>query len=66
MIAPILLSAGETAASFLDSEVISFITNSAKSVIGLFSVQPLGTFIAIGLVGSVVGVVGGLISMVKH
>lgn len=66
MIAPIFLTGGETAASFLDSEVISFITNSAKSVIGLFSVQPLGTFIAIGLVGSVVGVVGGLISMVKH
>lgn len=66
MIAPIFLTGGETAASFLDSEVISFITNSAKSVISLFSVQPLGTFIAIGLVGSVVGVVGGLISMVKH
>lgn len=59
----VLLTEG---ASFLDSSVIEFITSAAKSVIGLFSVQPLGTFIAIGLVASVVGLVGGLIHMVKH
>lgn len=53
-------------ASFLDNSVIEFITSAAKSVIGLFSVQPLGTFIAIGLVGSVVGLVAGLIHTVKH
>lgn len=52
--------------SFLDSSVISFITESARSVIGLFSVQPLGTFIAIGLVGAVVGVVGSLVAMVRR
>lgn len=63
----VLLSSGaESSTSFLDSGIFTFIAEGAKTVIGLFSIQPMGTFIGIGLVSAVVGLVAGIMRMVKH
>lgn len=53
-------------AGLLDEGVVTFITNGMKSVIGIMTVQPLGTFITIGLVGSIVGLGVKLMKSVKH
>lgn len=51
--------------SFLDSSIFEFVTSGAKSIIGLLSVQPMGTFVGIGLVGAVAGLVSMIVRMVR-
>lgn len=50
----------------LDTSVMSYIVDGAKDVIGLLTIQPLGTFIAIGIVGSIVGLVATIVSVVRR
>lgn len=59
---PAVLSAS---ASVLDSDVVTFIVNGAKEVIGLMSTPPLGTFITIGIIGSCAGLVGTIVALCK-
>lgn len=49
----------------LDQSVVTFIINAAKSVLGIMTTPPLGTFLTIGIVGGIVGLVGSIISMVR-
>ena len=56
----------ETTTSFLDSSIFQYVTDGAKSIIGLLSVQPMGTFIGIGLVGAVAGLVAMIVRMVRR
>ena len=64
---PILLEAGAgTPSSILDNSVVSFVIDGIKSVIGLCTVQPIGTFITIGLVGAIVGLGLRLLKSVKR
>ena len=52
--------------SILDSSVINFVIDGIKDVISLCTVQPIGTFITIGLVGAVVGLGLRLLKSVKR
>lgn len=54
-----------TTSTLLDSSVVEFIVDGMKDVIGICTVQPLGTFITIGLVGSIVGLGLKLLHSVK-
>lgn len=56
----------EGASSVLDSDVVTFIVTGAKEVLGIMTTQPLGTFITIGIVGSIAGLVGGIVHMCKR
>lgn len=56
----------ETTASILDSSVVQFVVDGAKSVIEIMATPPLGIFLTIGLIGGVIGVVGGIVRMVKR
>lgn len=55
----------ETSTSFLDSSVIDFIVDGATAIIGLLSIQPLGTFIAISIVGAIVGLVTAIVNLAR-
>ena len=65
---PMLIESGASGASssILDSSVVSFVIDGIKDVIGLCTVQPIGTFITIGLVGAVVGLGLRLLKSVKR
>lgn len=64
---PMLIESGSGASqSILDSSVVSFVIDGIKDVIGLCTVQPIGTFITIGLVGAVVGLGLRLLKSVKR
>lgn len=64
---PMFIEAGAGAnQSILDSSVVSFVIDGIKDVIGLCTVQPIGTFITIGLVGAVVGLGLRLLKSVKR
>lgn len=52
--------------SFLDASIFDYVTNGARSIIGLLSVQPMGTFVGIGLVGAVAGLVAMIVRMVRR
>lgn len=62
---PMLISSGG-GGSILDNSVINFVIDGIKDVIGLCTVQPIGTFITIGLVGAVVGLALRLLKSVKR
>ncbi|MBE5883381.1 MAG: hypothetical protein E7291_02995 [Lachnospiraceae bacterium] len=51
--------------SVLDDSVVTFIINSAKEVLSIITTPPLGIFITIGIIGSVVGLVSGIVHMVR-
>ncbi len=53
-------------ASVLDAGTISTIVDGAKSVLGIMTTPPLGVFITIGVVGSIVGLVAGIVRTVKN
>ena len=61
---PMLISSG--GGSILDNSVINFVIDGIKDVISLCTVQPIGTFITIGLVGAVVGLALRLLKSVKR
>lgn len=59
---PMLLTASS---SVLDSEVVTFVVNGAKEIIGIMTTPPLGTFLTIGILGSVASLVTVIIGMVR-
>lgn len=59
-----LLLSAET--SVLDSTVVTFIVNSAKEILGIMTTPPLGTFLTIGIIGAVAGLVGTIVAMVRR
>lgn len=58
--------AAEEASNILDSSVVNFITDAAKSVIGIMTTPPLGIFITLGIIGGVVGLVATIVAIVRH
>lgn len=58
-----LLLTAET--SVLDSSVVTFIINSAKEILGIMTTPPLGTFLTIGIIGAVAGLVATIVAMVR-
>lgn len=61
----VVLETAESA-SVLDSEVVTFIVDAAQKVLGIMTTPPLGTFLTIGIIGAVVGLVGGIVRMVRR
>lgn len=51
--------------SILDNDVLTFIIEGAKQIIGLFSIQPLGAFLTISLLGSIVALVASVVAIVR-
>lgn len=62
-----LVTLTETGAStFLDSGVLDFILEGAEGIIGLLSIQPMGTFISISIIGGIIGIVASLVHLAKR
>lgn len=61
-----LTGSDATTTTVLDSEVITTIVDAVKDFIGILSTPPLGTFLTIGILGSVVGLTAAIVAMVKH
>ncbi len=49
----------------LDSGVVTFVLDAVSQFISILTTPPLGIFLTIGLLGSVVGLVGGIVRMVR-
>lgn len=49
----------------LNSEVVTFIVNGAKEILGVMTTPPLGTFLTIGIIGGVVGLVATIVHVVR-
>ena len=50
----------------LDSSIVTFVVDAVKQFLGILTTPPLGVFLTIGILGAVVGLVGVIVSMVKH
>lgn len=50
----------------LSNEVITFVTSAIGDFVGILTTPPLGIFLTIGLLGSVVGLTAGIVRMVKR
>ena len=63
----VFLAALEGATDFvLNSEVVDFIVEGATKILGVMTTPPLGTFLTIGIIGGVVGLVATIVRMVKR
>lgn len=64
---PLFAGAAEGATSnVLDSNVVTFIIDAVKQFLGIMTTPPLGTFLTIGILGAVVGLVATIVALVKH
>lgn len=61
-----IVASGEGATSILDSNVIKFVTDSMSDIIGILTTPPLGIFLTIGILGTIVGLVGTIVRTVKN
>lgn len=63
----LLFLTGDAASNFaLDGNVVDFVVEGATKILGIMTTPPIGTFLTIGILGGVVGLVGTIIAMVKH
>ena len=62
----ILAESGGAASSVIDKSVVTFVVDTAKEVIGILTTPPLGTFITIGIIGAVVGLVAGIVRLARN
>lgn len=62
----VLAESGGAASSVIDNSVVSFVVDTAKDVIGILTTPPLGTFITIGIIGAVVGLVAGIVRLARN
>ena len=63
----VFLAALEGASDYvLNSEVVDFIVEGATKILGVMTTPPLGTFLTIGIIGGVVGLVATIVRMVKR
>ena len=56
---------GEASTSLLDSTVVTFITDAIRQILGIMTTPPLGTFITIGIIGAVVGLVATIVNVAR-
>lgn len=61
----VYLTEGTTSSTFLDSSVMDYILEGAEGIIGLLSIQPMGTFIAISIIGGIIAVVASVVRLSK-
>lgn len=61
-----VMVAAEGGSSILDSNVISFVTKAMGDILGILTTPPLGVFLTIGILGTIVGLVGKIVSTVKN
>lgn len=61
-----VMVAAEGGSSILDSNVIKFVTDAMGDVLGILTTPPLGIFLTIGILGTIVGLVGKVVSTVKN
>lgn len=54
-----------TTSNVLDSTIVTFIVDAVKQFLGIMTTPPLGVFLTIGILGSVVGLVATIVSLVK-
>lgn len=52
--------------SVLSSEVVTFVIDGITKVIGILTTPPLGIFLTIGIMGSIVGLTMAIVSRVKN
>lgn len=57
---------GATTSNVLDSSIVTFVVDAVKQFLGILTTPPLGVFLTIGILCAVVGLVGVIVSMVKH
>lgn len=57
---------GEGASNILSSEVVTFVVNGAKDIIGILTTPPLGVFLTIGILSAIVGLTGSIVAMVRR
>lgn len=55
-----------SSSNVLDSSIVTFVVDAVKQFLGILTTPPLGVFLTIGILGAVVGLVGVIVSMVKH
>lgn len=51
--------------TLLDSNVVTFVVTSATQILGIMTTPPLGIFLTIGILGSIVGLVFGIVNKVR-
>lgn len=61
-----VMVAAEGSTSILDSNVIKFVTDAMGDILGILTTPPLGVFLTIGILGTIVGLVGKIVSTVKN
>ena len=60
-----VLASGDGATSVLDPAVITTVINAVKEFVGILMTPPLGVFLTIGILGTIVGVVASVVNVVK-
>ena len=61
-----LIAVMESGQTILNSEVVTFVVDGISKVIGILTTPPLGIFLTIGVMGSIVGLTMGIVSRVKN
>lgn len=61
-----LFAVMESGQSVLNSDVVTFVVDGITKVIGILTTPPLGIFLTIGVMGSIVGLTMGIVSRVKN
>lgn len=61
-----LAESGGASTGVMDSAAVTFVVDTAKDIIGILTTPPLGTFITIGIIGAVVGLVAGIVRMARN
>ena len=59
-------ASSEAGSSLLDSSVVTFIVDAIKQVLAIMTTPPLGTFITIGIIGAVVGLVATIVNVARR
>lgn len=57
---------GSASGSVLSGEVVTFVIDGITKVIGILTTPPLGIFLTIGIMGSIVGLTMAIVSRVKN
>lgn len=66
LFAAVLSSGGESGGTVLSQEVVTFVIDGITKVIGILTTPPLGIFLTIGIMGSIVGLTMAIVSRVKN
>ena len=61
-----LIAVMESGQTILNSEVVTFVVDGISKVIGILTTPPLGIFLTVGVMGSIVGLTMGIVSRVKN